>query len=160
MSFAVRKLAYRPWPVEVTLQKCNSSGDVAEIKNTFVGHFRPFTEACFEHAVKTARAAHPVIEGEDEDRPPMPILLRRNADVFAQLMCGWGAEVTDEAGIPIPFSEAALIALVTGPDGLAVSVGINTALNQIRFGVAPAKNASTSPAPGPVSGVVEAAPTN
>ena len=53
-----------------------------------------------------------------------------------------------------------ITALVTGPDGRAISVAFNEALGQIRFGVAPQKNDVTSPAPGHAPGEVAPAPTN
>lgn len=84
----------------------------------------------------------------------MPLVLRRNAAIFSRVLTGWGAEVRDENGASIPYSAEALSALVTGPDGRAVSVGINEALGQIRFGVAPQKNDATSPVPGPAPGEV------
>lgn len=74
--------------------------------------------------------------------------LERNARYFERLLVGWGDEVIGEDGQPIQFSAEALRALITGPDGNAVSRGLIDADNQLRYGIAPRKNASTSPAPG------------
>ena len=167
MAFTVRKTAHRPWPVSITLLDSDDAGNVKEVVNTFVGHFRPFTEDEFDAAYKAAIAAYPVPERADvtdtektDEQTPIKIVLLRNAAIFSELMVGWGAEVRDEQGQSIPFSAAALTALVTGPDGLAVSRGINAAISQFRFGYAPAKNDLTSPAHGPTPGADEAAPTN
>ena len=166
MSFTIRKTKHRAWPVSIALLEADAAGNVQEHISTFVAHFRPFTEDEFETIRKGVVAAHPVLDEQEkpvvetDERVPLPVTLRRNADLFAALMVGWGSEVTDEMRQPIPFSAAALAALVTGPDGLAVSVGINTALGQLRFGIAPAKNEPTSPAPGLTTGAVEVAPTN
>jgi hypothetical protein len=74
--------------------------------------------------------------------------LKRNAMYFERLVVGWGDEVRGEDDKPIPFSAEVLRELITGPDGNAISRGLIDADNQIRYGVAPRKNASTSPAPG------------
>ena len=167
MTFTVRKTTHRPWPVSVALLASDDAGNVQEVVNTFVGHFRPFTEDEFDAAYKAAIEAYPVpgranatdTEKTDE-QTPVKIVLQRNAAIFSKVMVGWGAEVRDEQGQSIPFSTDALTALVTGPDGLAVSRGINSAVSQLRFGYAPAKNDLTSPTPGPTPGADEAAPTN
>lgn len=170
MAFTVRKTTHRPWPVSITLLESDAAGNVQEVVNTFVGHFSPFTEDEFDAAYKAAKALYPVPDNADDagesrtektdESTPIKIVLQRNAAIFAEVMVGWGPEVRDEQGQSIPFSTAALTALVTGPDGLAVSKGINAAINQFRFGYAPAKNALTSPVPGPTPGADEAAPTN
>lgn len=54
-------------------------------------------------------------------------------------------------------TEEALTGWVCGPDGLALSAGLNAALSEIRFGVAPAKNLPTSPALGPAPAADEVA---
>jgi len=164
MAFTVRKLAYRPWPVTVALFEADDAGNVSEVKNTFVAHFKPFTEDEFEALRQAANAAHPAapdsLAPDPDENTPMPIVLRRNADLFCGVIVGWGPEVRDEHGVPLPFSPAALSALVTGPDGAAVSVGIHKAIVQIRFGAAPEKNVETSPAPGPIPSAGGAAPTS
>ena len=74
--------------------------------------------------------------------------LRRNAAVLAEVVCGWGQEVVCEDGEPLPFSENALTALVTGVDGLAVSNAFSVAIFQMVSGVAPEKNSVSLPAHG------------
>lgn len=162
MSFTVRRSAFRRWPISVALLEADAAGAVQESVSTFVGHFRPFSEADFDAAYKAAITQYPDPEGPagSDESTPIKIVLQRNAAIFAALMVGWGDEVRDEQGQSIAYSAEALTALVTGPDGLAVSKGINAALGQFRFGVAPAKNALTSPEPGPTPGADEAAPTN
>lgn len=147
MSFRICKVNHRPWPVTITLLACDEAGDVTEEKHTFVGHFKPFTEEEFDDLVREAANEFPADEGGD-GKQDIKNVLKRNAYVFCGLMVGWGKEVTDEYDEPIPFSGGHLRDLVTGKDGLAVSNGINQAVNQLRFGIAPAKNSKTSPEPG------------
>jgi len=174
MSFVVRKSKSRPWPVTVTLQVGDDEGNVQVVEQKFVGYFRPFSEAEFRTILdeETARDGLTVVEeriapaGDSSALPAMPLPpvptpaegLETNARIFARLLDGWG-KVLDESKVPIPYSKAALTALVTGEDGMAFSAGINHALTQMRFGVAPAKNAVTSLAPGPKAGAAEVAPT-
>lgn len=146
MTFKVRKTAYRAWPVTVLLQEGDAAGNVIEVAQRFVVHFRPFTEAEHQDIVDALEKAFPLPEGKE--RHGIDIALQRNAEYFFRLLAGWGAEVTDESGQPIPYSAEALADLVTGPDGLAVSAGLVRAVNELRFGVAPEKNSSPSVAPG------------
>ena len=173
MSFVVRKTKHRAWPVTVKQPMCDEAGVVTETEATFVAHFAPFTEAEIEAAIETAAKDHPVpgelIAGEQvsEDgstKPlpevkniPMSVSLIRNAAVFRRVVVGWGPEVKDETGVSLPFSADALTALVTGPDGIAVSGAFNRALFELRYGVARQKNLSASPAPGGNSVPAEAA---
>lgn len=155
--FRYRKIDYRPWPVTVALLLCaEATGAVEEVAKTFVAHFRPFTEEGYQAAIEAAREAVPLPAGMLEADMPLALGLRRNADLFARLICGWGGEVRDEAGEAIAFSPAALAELVTGPDGMAVSAGINRALTELRLGIAPQKNSLTSPPPGPALDEVRA----
>ena len=159
MAFTVRKITHRPWPVTITLMEADAAGVVHEVKNTFVGHFRPFTEEEFEAVMKESALIVPAPDAQEE-RLPMPVVLKRNAFIFSRLLVGWGPEVRDEHGASVPYSAEALSALVTGPDGRAVSIALNTALTQIRHGVAPEKNVETSPAPGQEICADEMAPTS
>lgn len=155
-----RKAGYRAWPVTVTLHLCDeASGAVVEEKACFVAHFTHFSEAGYVAALERAKAAVPAPEGADGERLPIYLALARNAHLFAALMCGWGGEVVDDDGNPLPYSAEALAALVTGADGLAVSAGISNAIAQIRFGQAPEKNLNPSPSPGQGCGE-GAAPTS
>ena len=83
--------------------------------------------------------------------------LVRDAEYFSRILTGWGRELTDEHDSPIPFSASALTELITSADGYQFSVALFTAEGQIRYGNAPEKNLSTSPAPGDGAGEVAAA---
>lgn len=146
MAFKVRKLTYRPWPVTVKLLESDAMGVVTETEQTFVGHFKALSEAKHQSIIEALDAEYPLPAGQE--RPDMPTVLRRNADYFSRLLAGWGPEVADEDGTPLLFSVEALSAMITGPDGLAISAALTRAANELRFGVAPAKNSLTSPAPG------------
>lgn len=156
MAFRVRKIEHRPWPVAVKMLSGTPDGEVVETVATFVAHWRPFTEKEFADLLTEAEVTYPV----SGDAPlTYGTLLLRNAHLFSGLMVGWGPEVVDEAGQPIPFSREALVSMVTGPDGLALSAGIHASLYQLRHGFAPEKNSNASPVPGPDRSVGEA-PTN
>ena len=166
MAITIRKTQYRAWPVSVKQPVCDDNGVVTEAVATFVAHFAAFTEAEFEASIaeaersfptqdKVAPAADAEVSTEPPKEavpPPLSLSLLRNAHVFRSLIAGWGREVKDEAGVSIPFSSDALTSLVTGPDGVAVSAGINRAMFELRFGVAPAKNSPASPEPGAAPG--------
>lgn len=153
--FKIRKLNHRPWPVTVTALECDeATGEVLAIEQKFIAHFKPFSESEFMKIRDAAQASVPLPEGVDVDSPPMEITLARNAALFARIICGWGPEVTDESGQPVPYSTEALSELVTGPDGIAFSAGLSQALMEVRFGIAPAKNSKTSPMPGQMPGEV------
>lgn len=145
--FVVQKLNYRPWPVTVTRLVCDSSGKVESVSASFVGHFKPISAEDFQALLDKHNA------GAEDGLPEghfgrMGANLRRNAEVLAEVVCGWGPEVVCEGGEPLPFSKDALTALVTGDDGLAVSNAFSVAIFQMVSGVAPEKNFVTSPAPG------------
>lgn len=154
MAFKVRKIDHRPWPVTVRFKVCDDAGKVAEVEQSFVGHFLSFSEE--EHGAVVDAVKQALPGPEDNGDIPFALVLQRNALYFEKLMCGWGPEVTDEADRPLPFSPAALKAMVTGPDGAAISDGLSRAIGELRFGMAPQGNLSTSPAPGEGSGAGEA----
>lgn len=146
-----RKLDYRPWPVGVTFQVCDeATGVVTEVEQTFIAHFKPFSEA------DLLRARREVFGDETDvannariNALPVAEYAVMESCFFAALVCGWSS-IADEDGSPVSYSATALQGLCAGPDGAAFRRGINRAITQIRFGVAPAKNAETSPSPGPV----------
>lgn len=171
MSFVVRKTKYRAWLVTVKQSDCDAAGVVVESKSTFVAHFTAISEETMEALIAEAKAAHPVIktavaslEGAaasplplaEDEFVPWSLMLKRNAHLFRNLIVGWGPEVKDENGNPIPFTPDALADLVTGPDGMAISSGINDAVREMRYGIAPAKNSNASAAPGEISAPTEA----
>lgn len=150
MSFTYRKAALRPWPVKVATQSCDpETGEVTELEQRFVVLFKPFTEDEIEGYGAAAKAKFPLPEGGDEANLPIKVVLARNAHLYAAVIGGWGPQVHDEAGNPLPYAEETLVDMVTSKDGLALSAGINTALNEFRYGLAPAKNSNASPSPGP-----------
>ena len=157
MALKYRRLSYRPWPVTVAFLDCDeATGQVAETEQSFIGHFNACTEA-------DLLAARRTIFGNETDKKVKARLddmsvadyAALEAGFFARLMCGWSA-LTDEAGVVILYTEAGLAEICTGPDGAAFRRGINRAIAEIRFGMAPAKNSSTSPAPGLASASGEA----
>ena len=114
-----------PWPVIV---KIPNGGTFDETR--FTGIFKVLSEAEFE-----AWGATPDIPVEELSKRKLSQVLADNAEKFAQVLIGWGPEVIDAAGEPVPFSAEVLKAQVRGRHGLALSAGINTALHQIRFGI-------------------------
>lgn len=164
--FTVRKLKYRPWPITVALQMLGEDDEVVEHKHTFIGHFAPFSEEKFKavwdevSAAKKDAVANETgdVEHVEEPKgaPALHEVLQRNAVVFSRILVGW-EKVRDEEGADIPFSHEALTAMVTGPDGLAISAGISNALHEIRFGKVGVKNSNTSAKPGPNAGAAEVA---
>ncbi len=162
MSFSIRKSASRPWPVKFSLLSGDSEGEVTSTEYGFVLNFIPFSEAQFLAIIEEetpekfrvvkvpeqsadAGAALPSIP--ELPKPTTVETLAINARIFPRLVDGW-SKVNDEDGNPAVYSAEAFAALITGPDGLAICGGINHAIAQMRFGIAPAKNAQASPAPG------------
>jgi hypothetical protein len=156
-----RKLDYRPWPVAVAFLDCDeATGTVTETEQTFIAHFKPFSEAGLLAARRSAFGdeADPTNKARLEEMP-VARYAELEAEFFADLVIGW-AKIADESGRDVPYSAAALTALCVGEDGPAFRRGFNRAISQIRFGVAPAKNAETSPSPGPTPASVEVASAN
>lgn len=162
MAFTLRKLKHRPWPVAVKLLSSDDEGNVTEAGFEFVIHFKPFSEAEIKALSERTLEADkkPPAEGAETANAERSIadLLERNVQFFAPLIDGW-SKVNSEDGAPLPYTDETLHAMVTGPDGMAISAGIHAALRELRFGVAPAKNSLPSVAPGLVPAAVEA-PTN
>lgn len=166
MEFTVRKIKNRLWPVTVTGAVCQEDGSVTVVKQTFIAHWAPFTAEDLEGINQELDKRFPktVITVDAEGKMKLPDgkfpsdsqVLARNAAFYPQLIKGWGAEVKDEAGNAIPYSESALAAMITGPDGMAFSNGLGAALQEIRTGAAPLKNSPTSPESGPPPASVEA----
>lgn len=156
--FTVREIAYRPWPVVIVRQEANAAGEIVEVKETFIGHFLPFSEAELKAIIDESRAVQaPVADGVAAERSYAE-LLEDNFRVFSRVLVGW-SEVRDDHKVDIPFSLPLLRSLTTGRDGMVFSAGINKALAEIRFGAVAVKNSSPSVAPGQSPGAVEA-PTN
>lgn len=173
----MRKAKSRPWPVTVTLQVGDAEGNVVEVKQGFVLNFTPLSEKEVQQIIdeetlrgKVVVKALEILEEVDAAAagqplpPPAPStssvheMLDLNSRIFTRLVDGW-SKVMDEDKKPIPYSSATLAAMITGLDGLAISTGINQARMQMLYGMAPAKNAATSPAPGPEASADGAAPT-
>lgn len=170
MTFKVRKAAVRKWPVTVTFLDGDDAGNVTEQRFTFVAHFKPLTEKQYKEVDAKVEAEFPLPkplppaeEGSMEVReapapPGNDYRQARHAFFFSLLLCGWGNEVTDEAGLPIPFSTEALTEIITGPDSDPIVMGLFIAYGQFRRGEAPAKNSPTSPVPGAAGSEVLASP--
>ncbi len=109
------------WPVIVQIP---AEGGFEEWR--FTGVFKVLPEEDFE-------AWDDAPEGADRK---LSAVLADNARKFAGVLVGWD-EVTDPAGRPVTFTTALLQEQVCGPRGLALSAGINKALQQIRFGLSP-----------------------
>lgn len=157
MAFKVRKIQFRRWPVTLIGHECGDDGTVAEVNARFVGHFRPIDEAGV-----LALRAEVFGAGDDEDLAAaarartVAAQAALEGEFYGRLMCGWEG-VTGDDDQPLPWSEQAVQALCTGPDGPAARRALAAAVLEIRFGLAPAKNAVTSPAPGPTPGAGEVA---
>lgn len=155
MAYIVRRAEFRPWPVTVRLNVCGADGVVTPVEQTFVGRFKPFTEA--EHEAICAEVDQAFPKPED-GAPSQRAILERNAAYFARVMVGWEG-VEDESGAPLPWSPEALAGMVAGPDGHAISEGLFVAVAEIRAGVAPLKNLLPSAAPGDLSSAAGGATT-
>lgn len=177
MVLRVRKAAYRAWPVTVKLAESNEQGEIVDIEHTFVAHWKPISEKQRRQLVAELDKKFPPIPGPASPPEKCPhcgealptpapgnagkpqeldLVLERNAAYFAERLCGWGPEVQDEAGNPLPFSAEALADLVTGEDGLAISAALNLADIDLRYGLGARKNSPTSAAPGASAGAAEA----
>lgn len=170
MALKLRTLNYRPWPVTVKLQECDAAGNVVEVEQTFVVHWKPINEEGREALSNEMRrtfgpkvdAAEPV-EGKKPETPEPPErvtnaeVLNRNAWFFERRVMGWGPEVQDESGQPLQYSPEVLRNMLTGDDGYAFCAAFAEADSQIRYGIAPTKNSKTSPVPGDAPGAGEAA---
>ncbi|WP_153117368.1 hypothetical protein [Rhodocyclus tenuis] len=160
MAFKIRQSTTRRWPVNVILRDCNAEGVVVEETHTFIGLWRSFGES-------DVVAARKAVFGEGTDEVLSESAKRRtvseqaqlDADFISALLVGWEG-VSDEDGNPVPYTPGALAELVVGPNGPELRRALNVAVLEIRFGMASAKNVSTSPIPGQETGMGEAAQTN
>lgn len=168
MAFVARKTAHRSWPVTFILKEYDAeSKEVRDQSVTVIFLWKLFNERMFDQLMGDVNKRFPLPvqqpEGEAQKaQPKEPTIaeaLDRNAALFEQLIGGW-LDVIDDDGNALPFSAEELKALITGPDGLAITAGLSEALGQIRFGNAPRKNSEPSPAPGQEQGAREAAPTS
>jgi hypothetical protein len=157
MAFKVRKLKFRRWPVSLAQRECQDDGSVADVDARFIGQFKPFSEAEVM-AIRTEVFGAGTDEEMAKDAEARTVAEQGGleGDFYSRLMSGWEG-VTDEADQPIVFSTKTLKDLCTGPDGTMVRRGLATAILEIRFGIAPAKNVATSPAAGPAPAAVEVA---
>jgi hypothetical protein len=148
MAFKITKCINRRWPVTVTLRACQEDGTVVDVEQRFIGVFAPFSEVDY-------LAARIDLFGDENNPEVQAAAIRRSAAEQASLearlierfMRGWET-VLDDDGNPVMFSSQKLYDLATGDDGPAVRRGLSIALGELRFGLAPAKNADASPEPG------------
>lgn len=164
--YIIKKTAFRRWPVTVTRPECDDAGNLTTVSYSFIVHWAPFTEAQLKTIFDQLDIDHPAPQPPKDaqgnvtgDAPPMDnaALLARAAALHRQLVVGWGPEVCNENGGPVPFTPGMLTEMITGDDGLFMAGAFNTALFELRHGVAPAKNLPASPATGPVPAAGEAA---
>lgn len=124
------------WPVAVRIPA--DDGRIEEWQ--FTGIFRVLSESEFEVWSDTPEiddgASAPEAFPAKVAALQLSEVLARNADKFAEVLVGWDG-VMSESGEPVPFSVELFKAQVTGKHGRALSVGINKALGQIRYGVEP-----------------------
>jgi len=120
------------WPVIVQVP---AEGGFEEWR--FTGVFKVLPEEDFEAWDDAPEGAEDdASEGAKVADRKLSAVLADNARKFAGVLVGWD-EVTDPAGRPVTFTTALLQEQVCGPRGLALSAGINKALQQIRFGFSP-----------------------
>lgn len=155
MTLRVRRAAYRAWPVTVKIAECDDQGNVVDVEHKFVAHWKPISEKQRKQLVEELDERFPPPDNRDDRSQDLDKVLERNAAYFVARLCGWGTEVQDEAGDPLPFSAEALTGLVTGEDGLAISAALNLADIDLRYGLGARKNSPTSAAPGAISGAAE-----
>lgn len=157
MQFIVPEISNRPWPVTVEMQQCNAeTGEVSEVQQKFVAFFGDWDTKRLDELRAEGREKFPLPEGANEDNPPLSVLLARNAWLLPQLIDGWGPEVKNTQGSPVPYDKALLATMLRSRDGLPLSIGLWAAVQQINVGLPAIKNAVTSPAPGPDTSADEA----
>lgn len=111
------------WPVDVRLPA--DGGEF--VTHRFEARIRVLAESAYA-AMLDAAAAPGAPEKSDTE------LLAENAALFPRLIVGWqGVQAPDRTAVP--FSETALVGLVTGPHGKAISAGLWHAIAEIRHGV-------------------------
>ena len=119
------------WPVGV----CVPADDGRIEEWQFTGVFRVLSEEEFEVWGGKPALGAATVEGEVAP-PHLAEILANNAIKFAEVMVGWDG-VVDSRGEQVQFSADMLRSQINGPHGRALSIGINNALRQIRYGVAP-----------------------
>ncbi|MBS0370760.1 MAG: hypothetical protein JSS57_16365 [Proteobacteria bacterium] len=130
------------WPVRVSLPIGGRFQDV-ELK----AYLRVYSEEEYSRLLPQVQPA--TAEG---DAPVAALtlaeVLEKNAVLFPQFIADWDGVVSPD-GTPLPIST--LPDLVRGPYGKAFSVGINRAINEVRYGIDATPSASegnSAPSPG------------
>jgi len=113
------------WPVTVSLPV--DGGEIADY--CFTGIFKRLSD---EEMDKLLDKPKTISDTQAEDTRIQDVL-RENADIFPKLMIGWEG-VKTAAGEDSPFSIEILKSLITGPNGKFTSVGIWSAIREIRNG--------------------------
>jgi len=116
-----------PWPVDVRVPA--AGGEFVTRR------FTALMNVLSEDGYQRLLAAPPAEAGA----PPVPEKteaehLADNARLFPYFVAGWEGVMRAD-GTPVPYDNAALAALVTGPHGKAVSVGLWKAVSEVRHGV-------------------------
>lgn len=116
------------WPVVVRIP--SDGGEFAAFQ--FTGVFKRLRED--EYAAILGDRVNP---GDAELGAAIPkprrAVLEDNAELFPQLMVGW-EEVRDVSGAAVAFSEETLRKQITGINGVHLSIGLWTAIHEIRNG--------------------------
>ena len=150
--FIIRKAKSRPWPITFTLQEMDVDGNIVNIDQKFIGHFKPMSEGDWEKLhTEFYPPLQPAADGETQFVTAPARTLSEQLDIaasqFVRVFENWD-KVADEDKNPIPYSPETLRALVTGRDGFAISAGIRKAISDIRYGAPTEKNSPTSPPSG------------
>lgn len=109
------------WPVRVQLPVDGGKYEIFE----FSARFRVFSEDGWKELLA---------DSSPEPLPlPMSEQLKINADRFARVVVDWSGP-KDKAGNAVPFSVMRLVQEVTGPRGVWLSIGLYTAISEVRYG--------------------------
>ncbi|HJW23758.1 MAG TPA: hypothetical protein VJ576_02580 [Rhodocyclaceae bacterium] len=131
------------WPVTVRMPATGGGF----VDRRFTARFRVLSEEGHKALFSSPDAAKAggqegAEKAEAEKELVLSEVLQDNAERLPKIVVGWGEDVTDPQGRPVPFSVSTLQALITGPHGAAISKGFWQAVNEIRYGLAPAGGAS------------------
>jgi hypothetical protein len=134
-AFVVQRTPTVAWPVTLSLPA--DGGRLAEV--AFTGIFRVLSEDEHEAIAPSHLPPADAASADADTAPARPVqrpwreVLAENAALLPRYLTDWKG-VLDEHGQPVPVSE--LPALLQGPHGKALSVGLVRAIAEVRWGVA------------------------